>query len=95
MPFLLSLLGYSVVLTYLAAGTKTALFLSPEKGKRLYFVYAIVAFLFFSLEETKHAMCVMSFINLFLLFLNSVGLWKLRKEIVFEESVTHPVAETL
>ena len=93
MPLLLSLLGYSVVLTYLSAGTKTAIFLSPEKGRKRYFCYAIVAFLFFSLEETKHAMCVMSFINLFLLFLNSMGLWKLKKEIVFEEPDPVPVYE--
>lgn len=93
MPFLLTLLGYSVVLTYLSAGTKTALFLSPERGKKIYFFYALGAFLFFSLQESRFAMCVMSFINLFLLFLNSLGLWKLKKEIVFDEPQPEPVYE--
>lgn len=94
MPFLLTLLGYSVVLTYLSAGTKTALFLSPGKGKKIYFFYAMIAFLFFSLQETRFAMCAMSFINLFLLFLNSIGLWQLKKEIVFEEPQPELVYES-
>lgn len=94
MPFLLSLIGYSTVLTYFSAGCKTAMYLCPRRGKMYFFIYAIVAFCFFSFQETEQARCIMSYIGLFLLLLNSVGIWKLRKELVFDEDFV-PVLQSL
>ena len=85
MPVLLTLLGYSTVLTYLSAGMKSATYLSSTKGKVIFSCYALFALSFFSFVETSQALSIMSFINLFLLILNSVGIWRLRREIVFDE----------
>ena len=92
MPLLICLLGFSTVMTYLSAGMRTAAFLSPNRGTRVYALYATLAFLFFSFHDTDHARCMMSLIGLFLLTVNSLGIWKLRKEIVFDEETEYSVS---
>lgn len=87
MPLLIFLLGYSTVLTYLSAGMKSATYMSPKNGKRIFGAYAFLAFLFFSFAETSVALTVMSLIQFCLLVLNSLGIWKLRSELVFDEKV--------
>lgn len=84
MPFFLSLLGYSVIITYFTAGMHTVRFMLPKWGQRLYYAYAIVAFLTFSFVENRQAITVMSFVGFLLLVLNASALWKLRREISFD-----------
>lgn len=84
MPFLLSLLGYSVVITYFSAGMRAVQFLLPVWGRRLYYCYAVIAFLTFSFLENSYALTIMALAGFFLLVLNSIGIWKLRHLLSFD-----------
>ena len=94
MPFFLSLLGYSVIITYFTAGMHTVRFMLPKWGQRLYYVYAIVAFLTFSFVDNRQAIVVMSFVQFFLLVLNASAIWKLRRDISFDVRQKAPALET-
>jgi alanine or glycine:cation symporter, AGCS family len=84
-PFFLFLLGYSTVIAFFAVGKKTAFFLSPKYGEKVYFWYAIFAFILFSfIGEPRHSLMIMSICGMALLILNLIGMFKLRKEISFE-----------
>jgi AGCS family alanine or glycine:cation symporter len=83
MPFFLSLLGYSVLVTYFSTGMYTMRYIFPGWGPRLYYIYAIVAFLTFSFVDNSQAISMMSFIGFFLLVLNAAGIWKLRHTVSF------------
>ncbi len=83
MPFFLALLGYSVIMTYFSTGMYTIRHLFPGWGPRLYYVYAIVAFLTFSFVESRQAISVMTCVGFCLLVLNAAGIWKLRNSISF------------
>ena len=83
MPFFLSLLGYSVIITYFSTGMYTMRYLFPGWGPRLYYVYAVVAFLTFSFVDSSQAISVMTCIGFFLLVLNAAGIWKLRHTLSF------------
>jgi AGCS family alanine or glycine:cation symporter len=98
MPFFLSLLGYSVVITYFSTGMYTARYLLPVWGQRIYYAYAIVAFLTFTFVENSQAISMMSFVGFFLLVFNAAGIWKLRRTLSFavaaEDEQPKAVAET-
>ncbi|MCE5318677.1 MAG: amino acid carrier protein [Parachlamydia sp.] len=55
MPFLLFLLGYTTVNSYFCVGIKCAEYLSPKRGRLLYYVYAALALLLFSFVESSKA----------------------------------------
>lgn len=84
MPFLLFLLGYSTINAYFIVGIKSAQFLSPKWGRTVYFGYAVVTLFIFSFVEVYEAQVVMSLVNCTLLFINGIGVWKLRREIAFD-----------
>jgi AGCS family alanine or glycine:cation symporter len=86
MPFLLSLLGYSVVTTYFSAGMRAVQYLLPTWGRRLYYVYSATAFLTFTFLENRYALSVMSLFGFSLLVLNSIGIWRLRHLLSFDVS---------
>ena len=93
MPFFLSLLGYSVIITYFSTGMYTMRYLFPGWGPRLYYVYAVVAFLTFSFVENGQAISIMSFVGFFLLVLNAAGIWKLRHTVSFDMAQEdHPMS---
>jgi AGCS family alanine or glycine:cation symporter len=97
-PFFLALLGYSVVITYFSSGMHTVTFLMPIWGRRLLYVYAVIAFLTFSFVENRQAISVMSTVGFMLLVLNSWGIWRLRHRISFEldeSQVPAPVPQEL
>jgi AGCS family alanine or glycine:cation symporter len=94
MPFFLSLLGYSTIITYFTAGMHTVRFMLPTWGRRLYYSYAVVAFLTFSFVENRQAISVMSFVGFLLLVLNASAIWKLRREISFDLGQKSPVLES-
>ncbi len=87
MPFFLLLLGYSTIITFFCAGVKTAEFLHPQYGRRIYYAYAMVVLFSFSFVETSQAMIPMSIVQLLLLVLNLAAICRLRKEISFDISV--------
>ncbi len=83
-PIFIFLLGYSTLIAYFAVGKKSAHFLWPRWGEKLYSSYAVCAFLLFSFVGTElHIMEVMSTIGACLLLLNLYGIFKLRNDISF------------
>lgn len=84
MPFFLFLLGYSTINAYFCAGIKCAEFLSPQRGRILYFVYAAFSLALFSLVSTSQAQTVMTIAGGLLLMINCYGIYKLRNEVSFD-----------
>jgi AGCS family alanine or glycine:cation symporter len=84
MPVLILLLGYSTIIAYFCVGLKCAVFLMPKWGKTIFFSFGALFFLLFSFFEVRHAMTVMSLVQVLLLFFNSMGIYYLRKDISFE-----------
>jgi AGCS family alanine or glycine:cation symporter len=84
-PLFVFLLGYSTIIAFFAVGRKSATFLSPRYGRRVYFWYAVIAFILFSfIGEPRHSLMIMSICGMALLVLNLIGMFKLRKEISFD-----------
>jgi alanine or glycine:cation symporter, AGCS family len=83
MPLFLFLLGYSTINAYFVVGQNCAEYLSPNWGKKIFYVYAVVALVFFSFAETTQALAVMAITGCLLLIINCYGIFKLRKEINF------------
>jgi len=83
MPFFLFLLGYSTINAYFVAGIKCAEYLSPAKGRLLFYIYAILAFLIFSFIDSIHAQSIMAISGGMLLVINSFGIYRLRKQVNF------------
>ncbi len=84
MPVFLFLLGYSTVITYLYVGLKCANLISPKKGKRFYYGYAIFSLILFPFFDASKALIIMSIFGGLLMIINVCGIYRLRKEIVFE-----------
>ena len=81
MPILLFTLAYTTMIAYFHAGLKCAAFISPQYGKPIYYVFGISAFIAFSFLSTKEAAIIMQSAGAGLLIVNSLGIFKLRKEI--------------
>ncbi len=84
MPFFLFLLGYTTVITYFAAGIKTAEHLGPKHGRTIYYLYSVVVLFIFSFVETTQALIVMSIVQVLLLALNLAAIVRLRNEIDYD-----------
>lgn len=84
MAILIFIAGYTTLIAYLAVGEKAARWLFPKWGHRLYYVYAVIAFIAFSLLDQCHAITVMSLSGGLLMLTNLLGIWKLRHEIAFK-----------
>lgn len=85
MPSFLFILGYTTMIAYFCVGIKCARFLSPRWGFALYLTYGMAAWLFFSCFDQTHALLTMSLAGALLLTINLLGIFLLRKEVVFEE----------
>lgn len=83
MPFFLMLLGYSTIISYFCVGMKCAEFLSPRLGKALFIIYSIIALGIFAFHDSTHALTLMSLTQVFLVVINSYGLFRLRREISY------------
>lgn len=95
MPFLLFLLGYTTVNSYFCVGLKCAEYLSPKRGRLLYYCYAALALLLFSFVESSKAQSVMQIAGGLLLLINCYGIYRLRRDLSFrldstEESASEP-----
>ncbi len=84
-PFFFIATGYTTIIAYVVVGMKCSSYLAPRWGKRVYIGYAGVAFIFFSFIPQSHALLVMSIASAMLLMINLLGIFRLRKEIVFNE----------
>ncbi|MCP3659977.1 MAG: sodium:alanine symporter family protein [Bacteroidetes bacterium] len=81
MPIFIGILGYSTIIAFFAVGLKSAEFISPKCGKKLYYCYAIISLILFSFVESDSVLTIMSICGALLLFINVYGIYKLRKEI--------------
>jgi AGCS family alanine or glycine:cation symporter len=75
--------GFTTITGYLVVGQKCAKYLHPKYGKRVYILYSIFAFVFFSFCDQKQVMLIMSVSGGFLMTINILGVFKLRKSIKF------------
>lgn len=87
MAILIFIAGYTTVIAYLAVGEKAVRWLFPKWGRRLYFVYAVSAFIGFSFLDQCHAITIMSLSGGFLMLTNLLGIWQLRHEVVFKKEL--------
>ncbi|MCK4265000.1 sodium:alanine symporter family protein [Candidatus Babeliales bacterium] len=84
-PFFVFLLGYSSLIAFFSAGRKAAIFLSPKYGSKLFYVYAVLAFLSFSfIGEERHSLMIMSIAGALLAIINLYGMVRLRDKITFK-----------
>lgn len=84
MPLFLFIVGYTTMIAYFCIGIKCANFLSPQHGKKAYFIYGIIALIFFSFFDQTEALLVMSLAGGLLLITNLLGIFMLRHEILFD-----------
>ncbi len=83
MPFFLFLLGYTTILAYFVVGVKCAKFISPKWGPIIYYLYASIALPLFAFVDATQAFLIMSLSGAFLLIINLLGIFLLRKEVDF------------
>lgn len=83
MPIFFFTLGYSTILPYMIAGIKAAQFISPRFGVKIYYLYAIFAFIFFSFFQPEYALTIMNIAGGFLMIINLCAFFKLRHVIDF------------
>jgi AGCS family alanine or glycine:cation symporter len=95
MPLFLFLLGYSTINAYFCVGLKCADYLSPLRGRRLYYLYAAFSLLTFSFIGTAQAQSIMTIAGGLLLLLNCYGIFKLRKEISYDLAPSKAVPNAL
>jgi len=82
-PIFLFMLGYNTINAYFCVGLKCAAYISPKFGRKIYYVYAIVALVVFSFMGTAQAQTVMAIAGVSLLIINGIGIFILRDEISF------------
>lgn len=84
MLLLFFLAAFTTLIAYYAVGRRTARFLSPKHGIKIYTVYAILAFGFFSHFDQTVPMSLMAICSVLLVTLNVTGMMRLRKHIKFK-----------
>lgn len=83
MPLLLFFTGFSTIIAFFAVGIKSARFLFPKFGEKLYFFLASLMMIVFSYADQSTALLVMSLSGGILMVLNVSAIAVLRKEIDF------------
>lgn len=87
-PLFLLIAGFTTMIAYFCVGITCARFLFPRYGMQLYVAYGVLSLIFFSFFDQTQALCVMSLCGALLLIMNLLGIYVLRKEIVFQEKDT-------
>ena len=75
--------GYTTIIAYLTVGLKSAHFINNTWGKKVYLVYALIAFTFTYFRDQTDLIMIMSLSGGLLVLLNILGILKLRKKIKF------------
>jgi len=83
MSLLFFLAGYTTIIAYFTVGMKSADFVSPRWGKKVFVVYALLAFIGTHFTDQTNLIVIMSVSGGFLVLFNILGILKLRKEIKF------------
>ncbi|MBY0528791.1 MAG: amino acid carrier protein [Rhabdochlamydiaceae bacterium] len=81
-PLFLLIVGYTTIIAFFCVGMKCARFLSPKFGEKIYILYAVASFIFFSFFDQTKALLIMSISGALLLSINLLGMFRLRKEIM-------------
>ena len=82
--FIFFIAAFTTVIGYLVVGMKAANFLNAKIGRKLYLLYAIIAFIIFSFQDQSDVILIMSVASGILLSINLSGVFILRKEIEFK-----------
>lgn len=82
MPLFLLIVGYTTIIAYFCVGMKCARFLFPKRGEKLYILFAVASFIFYSFFDQTHALLVMSLSSALLISFNLLGIYRLRHEII-------------
>ena len=83
MAILFVFAGFTTISGYLVVGQKCAKYLHPKYGQYVYIIYSIFAFVVFSFYDQRQVMLIMSVSGGFLMMINMLGVFRLRKEIKF------------
>ena len=83
MPLFLLILGFSTITAYLSVGIKSAQFVSPYSGKAFYLIYAVLSFILTCFLAQQQALTIMYIAGGLLMPINLLGVFKLRKRIIF------------
>ncbi len=78
--------GFTTVIGFFTVGIKSATFLSPLYGRRIYFTIGTLFFIFFSNFSESKVLIIMSVTSGILVMLNVVAIIKMRKEIKFYDN---------
>ncbi|MBX9977474.1 MAG: amino acid carrier protein [Alphaproteobacteria bacterium] len=86
MAVLIFIAGFTTIIAYFAVGLKSARFLFPKHGEKIYYAYALLAFPFFSYFDfgQSRVFLIMTLSGGLLMLINLMGIIKLRKEIKFK-----------
>lgn len=82
MPLFLLIVGYTTLIAYFCVGIKCARFLAPKIGEKIYFGYAVFAFIFFSFFDQTQVLLLMSLSGALLLCINLLGIFRLRDQVL-------------
>lgn len=82
--FIFFIAAFTTVIGYLVVGLKAAHFLSEKIGRKLYLLYAIIAFIVFSYQDQSDVMLIMSVASGLLMPINLSAVFILRNEIEFK-----------
>ncbi|AGT70869.1 AGCS family amino acid carrier protein [Chlamydia trachomatis] len=96
LPAFLFATGYTTIISYFLVGKKCANFICGNKGSKFYTVYGIIALPAFCFLPQDTALLVMSVSGALLLCLNLLGVFLIRKELIFpkKEAETLEVSES-
>lgn len=83
MTIVICLAGITAIIGYLVVGIKCAKYLDQRFGQQIYLTYVISAFVASSFLSQEKLIMIMSIVSGLLLFLNLMGMVKLRREIKF------------
>jgi AGCS family alanine or glycine:cation symporter len=78
------LAGFTTIIAFFTVGMKCSRFLSQAWGEKIYLIYGIFAFSFFSFFDQSKVILIMSLSGGLLMLINLAGIIKLRKNIEFK-----------
>ncbi|MEG0036626.1 MAG: amino acid carrier protein [Victivallaceae bacterium] len=82
-PLFLFVTGYTTITAYFLVGQRCAQYLYPSFGKKIYFIYGMIALPAFCFLSQDKTLIIMSCSGALLLIINLIGIFILRKEVAF------------
>lgn len=96
LPTFFFVTGYTTIISYFLVGKKCAQYLHEKHGGRIYTAYGVIMLPLFCFLSQNTALLVMSISGALLLCFNLLGVFLLRKEVVFPKSIqTSPLPQDL